>query len=175
MADYIVIFGAAVRADGTASGSLRRRCEVAARHGRALAGAGAEVFYVATGGVGRHGPAESEVMGDLLRRLGVPDAQILLESASHDTLRSVLNCSALLRRRGDAARVLVATSSYHRLRCRLLFALAGFNSRALPTPSDRPHLGWAKWLRYCAKEWLATPWDAAWVLLARAQRPTIGG
>lgn len=175
MADYIVIFGAAVRADGTASGSLRRRCEIAARHGRMLAHDGAEPVYLATGGVGRHGPAEPIVMRDLLRRLGVPDALILLESASHDTLQSVLNCSALMRRRGDAARVLVATSSYHRLRCRWLFTLAGFHSRALPAPSDRPHLGWAKWLRYSAKEWLVTPWDAIWVLLARARRPTIGG
>lgn len=167
MSDCIVIFGAAVRADGTASGSLRRRCENAVRHG----GAGQDgPLYLPSGGVGRHGPAEALVMRDILLQLHVPAPRVLLECEARDTLQSVRLCSRMLRRRGDIGRVLVSTSSYHRLRCALLFRLAGFDCEALPTASDRPHLGWAKWLRYVIKELMATPWDAALLLLHRFRR-----
>ena len=167
MADCIVIFGAAVRPDGSASGSLRRRCDNALRHG----GAGAQgPLYLPSGGVGRHGPAEALVMRDILLSQGVAEPRIVLECAARDTLESVRLCTRLLRRRGDVGRVLVSTSSYHRLRCALLFRLAGFDSVALPTASDRPHLGWGKWLRYVLKEMIATPWDAVWLLLHRFRR-----
>jgi uncharacterized SAM-binding protein YcdF (DUF218 family) len=164
MADYIVIFGAAVRADGSASGSLRRRCENAVHHG----GTGnAGPFYLPSGGVGRYGPAEALVMRDILLELGVVSQRILLECQARDTLESVRLCARILRQRGDAGQIWVSTSSYHRLRCALLFRLAGFNSSALPASSDRPHLGWGKWLSYVIKELIATPWDAALLLMHR--------
>jgi uncharacterized SAM-binding protein YcdF (DUF218 family) len=161
VADYIVIFGAAVRADGSPSGSLRRRCENAAAAGRAPGPAGAGPWYLATGGVGRHGPAEALVARDVLVQLGVPTERVLVEPQARDTLESVRLCTRILRRRGDCERVLVSSGSYHNLRCVWLFRLAGFASRAVPTATDRPHLGGAKWLRYVAKELLATPWDLA--------------
>jgi uncharacterized SAM-binding protein YcdF (DUF218 family) len=165
--DYIVIFGAAVRADGTASGSLRRRCENAVRHGRS---GPTGPFYLPSGGVGRHGPAEALVMRDILLEHGVEASRILLECEALDTLESVRLCTRLLRQRPEVGRVLVSTSSYHRLRCALLFRLAGFDSMALNTASDRPHLGLGKWLRYVIKELLATPWDAALLLMHRFRR-----
>ena len=167
VADCIVIFGAAVRADGSASGSLQRRCDNAVRHG----GSGsAGPFYLPSGGVGRHGPAEALVMRDILLAHGVAEPRILVECAARDTLESVRLCTRLLKRRPDLGRVLISTSSYHRLRCTLLFSLAGFDSAALPTASDRPYLGLGKWLRYVGKELLATPWDAAWLLWHRFRR-----
>jgi len=167
MTDCIVIFGAAVRAGGAASGSLRRRCENAVHYG----GAGSDgPLYLASGGVGRHGPAEAQVMQQLLLGLGVGAPRILLESEARDTLQSVRYCSRMLRRRGGIDRVLVSTSSYHRLRCTWLFRLAGFDSQALPAASDRPYLGWGKWLRYVIKELVALPWDAAWLLWHRFRR-----
>lgn len=167
VADCIVIFGAAVRADGSASGSLQRRCDNAVRHG----GSGTVgAIYLPSGGVGRHGPAEALVMLDILLAHGVAEARILLECEARDTLESVRLCTRILNHRPDVSRVLVATSSYHRLRCTLLFSLAGFDSAALPTVSDRSYLGWGKWLRYVAKELLATPWDAAWLLWHRFRR-----
>lgn len=167
MADYIVIFGAAVRADGSASGSLRRRCENAVRQGSAEHG---NPFFVPTGGIGRHGPAEALVMRDLLVEMGIEEQRILLECEARDTLESVRLCTRILRRRPDIGRVIVSTSSYHRLRCTLLFRLAGFDCTALPTGSDRCYLGWSKWLRYVLKELLATPWDAALLLMHRFRR-----
>ena len=172
VADYIVIFGAAVRADGSASGSLRRRCENAARYGSTAGGDPLREgpFFVATGGVGRHGPAEALVMRDILVEHGIAAERILLEMQARDTLESVRMCTRMLRQRTDVRHVLVASSSYHTLRCTWLFRLAGFASQALPTSSDRPYLGWAKWLRYVLKELLAIPWDAALLLAHRIRR-----
>lgn len=163
MADYIVIFGAAVRQDGSASGSLRRRCENAADFAATHGGANPPCF-LASGGVGRHGPAEALVMRDILLARGVAPQRILVETQARDTLESVRLCTRMLRARGDAQRVWVSSSSYHNPRCVLLLRLAGFDSSALPTASDRPHLGWGKWLRYVLKELLATPWDAGLLL-----------
>ena len=176
MTDCIVIFGAAVREDGTASGSLRRRCDNAAhyaerhaaRHGPA-AGGGA-LLFMPSGGVGRFGPAEAVVMRDILLDHGIAAERIVLEAQARDTLESVRLCTRLLRRRPEVAHVLVATSSYHRLRCTWLFRAAGFACDSLPTASDRPYIGWAKWLRYVAKECLVTPWDLAWLLFHRMRR-----
>jgi uncharacterized SAM-binding protein YcdF (DUF218 family) len=165
---YLVIFGAAVRADGSASGSLRRRCERAAALGRGLR----DPYFLATGGVGRFGPAEALVMRDILVGEGVPPARILVEAQAGDTLESVRRCARMLRSRQDAQEVLVCSSSYHNPRCVLLFRLAGFRCRADPVPSDRHHLGWGKWLRYVLKETIATPWDAA-LLLALKMRNAI--
>lgn len=160
VAVYLVIFGAAVRADGSASGSLRRRCESALRFGRELDAP----YYLATGGVGRHGPAEALVMRDILVEHGVAPDRVLLETQARDTLESVRLCTRLLRSRGDVQQVLVCSSSYHNARCVLLFRLAGFRCEARATPSDRAFIGSATWLRYVLKEFIATPWDAALLL-----------
>lgn len=161
MAVYLVIFGAAVRPDGSPSGSLRRRCELAVNASRGLD----EPRFLATGGVGRHGKAEALVMRDLLREQGIPEARILLDTEARDTLESVRHCTRLLRAWPDVERLLVCSSSYHNPRCVWLFRLAGFRADAAPALSDRPFLGTAKWLRYVVKEWLATPWDLG-ILLA---------
>jgi len=162
----LVIFGAAVRADGSPSGSLQRRCDTALRAGRNLDSA----LYLATGGVGDHGPAEALVMRDILAAAGVAPQRILVEAESGDTLQSVRHSTRLLRQRGDVRRLLVCSSSYHKTRCVLLLRLAGFDCNAAPSPSDRPFLGWGKWLRYSLKELIATPWDMAILLALKIMR-----
>ena len=157
----LVIFGAAVRADGSPSGSLQRRCDTALRAGRNLH----SPLYLATGGVGQHGPAEALVMRDILAAAGVATQLILVDTESGDTLQSVRHCTRLLRQRGDVRQLLVCSSSYHNPRCVLLLRLAGFDCDAAPSPSDRPYLGLGKWLRYSLKELVATPWDLS-ILLA---------
>lgn len=152
----IVVFGAAVRPDGTPSGSLRRRCEQAAAQARRLG----QAWVLATGGVGRHGPAEALLMRDILIGDGVPADRILIEPCARDTLESVRLCTRLLRERPEVERLLVCSSGYHNPRCVLLFRIAGFACTSEPTPSDRPHLGTFKWTRYVLKEFVVTPWDA---------------
>ena len=162
MAVFLVVFGAAVRDDGSPSGTLRRRCESAVTFSRRFAAP----YFLATGGVGRHGPAEASVIRTVLLEQGIPADRVLVEPVARDTLEAVRFCARLLRARRDVERVLVCSSSYHAPRCVLLFRIAGFQSAAVPTASDLPHLGRAKWLRYVLKEIVATPWDAI-VLAAR--------
>jgi uncharacterized SAM-binding protein YcdF (DUF218 family) len=126
----IVIFGAAVRRGGRASGTLRRRVEAAAAFG---AGLDAPLF-VPTGGVGRFPPAEAAVMQSLLVTLGVPPARIMPEDTGTDTLSSVRAVARLLRTRGHRGTVYAASSGYHLPRCVLLLRLAGLPARPSPPP-----------------------------------------
>ena len=164
----LVIFGAAVRADGSASGTLRRRCELALRAGSALR----DPLYMPSGGVGRHGPAEALVMRDLLRAGGVADERILVEAEGLDTLQSVRHCTRLLRKLPTVPALVACSSSYHQPRCVMLLRLAGFHCTAAPALSDRPFIGRAKWLRYSVKECLATPWDLAMLWALKMCRAT---
>jgi uncharacterized SAM-binding protein YcdF (DUF218 family) len=161
---YFVIFGAAVRADGAPSGSLARRVEGAL----ALARDVPDRMFLATGGVGRHGPAEARVIRDLLVTAGIDPSEILLEDQASDTLQSVLFCHAILRLRDDAEVLTPCSSGYHNLRCALLFRMLGYQVRIGRMPPDLPHLGPRKWAAYVLKEFLALPCDAVLLLLRRA-------
>ena len=81
----IVIFGAAVRPDGSPSGTLRNRVAAAARFGRRFD----RPLFIPTGGKGRFGDPEATVMARLLRESGFTDAAILQELTGTDTLSSV--------------------------------------------------------------------------------------
>jgi uncharacterized SAM-binding protein YcdF (DUF218 family) len=156
-----VIFGAALRPDGTASGSLVRRVEGAL----ALACAVPARLFLATGGVGRYGPAEAEVIGDLLVAAGVDGREILVESQASDTLESALLCDRILRRRDDIELIVPCTSRYHVPRCAVLLRLLGYRVRIGRMPADRPYVGWRKWAAYVLKECIALPWDVLLLLL----------
>ena len=157
----IIIFGAAVGPGGAASGAMMDRVVAAHRLGRTLAG----TVYMPTGGVGRHGPAEAEVMADLLRRRGVADERIRLEPTGRNTIGSVLACRVLLQ--GHDGAVYAATSAYHLPRCLILLRMAGL--RALPCPPPRRKAArsrrrrWWWWLR----EVPAVPVDAALMMWLR--------
>jgi uncharacterized SAM-binding protein YcdF (DUF218 family) len=126
MRPVIIIFGAAVRPDGQPSGALLERVRAAYRLGERLH----DVVYMPTGGVGRHGPAEADVMAALLRDRGVTSDRIRTEPTGTNTLSSVRACAELLR--GHTGLVYAATSAYHLPRCVLLLRLAGLRARACP-------------------------------------------
>lgn len=129
---YIVIFGAAVRPDGTPSGALRDRVGAAVRFGRRLL---PEPVFIVTGAQGRFGPPEADVMAELLMDRGVRAERILLERTGRNTLRSALAVAALLK--GQDVPVYAATSAYHMPRCVLLLGLAGLDAHRSP-PSIGP-------------------------------------
>lgn len=161
----IIIFGAAVRPDGSPSPALRRRVEAALRFGTTRP----DAVYLPTGAKGRFGEAECRVMAAQLRDAGVPAAAILEEPSGTDTFSSVLACRALLRGLGHAGPVHAATSRYHLPRCLLLLRLAGVPARPVPIgPSggDRASRRWFWRLR----EVPAIPYDAALMLWHRARR-----
>ena len=141
-AAVIVIFGAAVRRDGGPSEVMRERVAAALRLGRTLD----NPLYVPTGGVGRYGPAEAELMRELLLRGGVPAERIRPETEARNTIRSVRNVSRMLG--SFPGPVYAATSGYHLPRCVLLLRIAGF--RARPCPPLRWRAGPYWWARETA-------------------------
>ena len=166
MSVYLVIFGAAVRPDGTPSGSLSRRVEGALGIAREIPNR----MFLATGGVGRYGPSEASVIRGLLIAAGIDPGHILIEDEAEDTLQSVLLCDRILRSRSDAELVIPCSSGYHNVRCALLFRMLGYRVEVHPMPKDRPHLPLWKWLLYVAKEAIALPYDAALLTLRRPSR-----
>jgi uncharacterized SAM-binding protein YcdF (DUF218 family) len=153
---YLIIFGAAVHADGSPSGSLARRVEGAIAFARTVA----KPKFIATGGIGRYGPAEAVVIRELLMRSGIGQQDILLEDQARDTLDSIEFCHAILVGCDDVEVVVPCTSTYHIPRCALLFRMLGYAIRIPPMPSDQPHLPWPKRLIYVIKECVAVPYDA---------------
>lgn len=158
--NYFVVFGAAVRPDGSPSGTLKRRVD------SALLSANNREFakFLVTGGAGSHGPAEAEVMKNLLVEAGIPETDVVLESEAHDTLTSVLYCKRILEDGSDIATVTVCSSPYHIPRCRMLFALLGVKTMAGVRVSDRPALGLAKWAYYWCRDIVAFAYDCMLLL-----------
>lgn len=161
----MIVFGAAVRADGRPSGSLRHRIEGALAWGRNHE----EALFIPTGGIGRAGPAEARVIQDGLIKGGVAPGRIIPELHGRDTLESVRLCDAMLRERGDCRRIICCTSAYHQPRCGLLFRLLGYEVVLPAMPSEWGRLSTATYARLVLKEIIATPYDAL-LLLARPRR-----
>ncbi len=159
----IIIFGAAVLPNGQPSQTLRRRVAAAARHGATLD----RPLYVPTGGIGRFGAAEAEVMAALLRQAGVAPGDILVEATATDTFSSALACTGLLRARGHRGPVLAASSAYHLPRCLVLLWLAGWPARACPAPPFPAAARLGKRWYWRLREVPALPYDALLMLWAR--------
>jgi vancomycin permeability regulator SanA len=163
---YLVVMGAAVTADGRPSGALKRRLDAAL----ASKEAHDSRMFLVTGGTGRAGPAEAHVMTEYLLGKGVADGAVIAESASTDTLQSVVNCAAILRNRYDSAGVVIYSDHYHLPRCCLLFRLLGIPATGGIVPSGRDAMGLRKWLYMWLREGLALPFDALLILLGRGNR-----
>lgn len=157
----IVIFGAAVRADGSPSMTLRRRVEAACAFGLRQPGA----IYLPTGAVGRFGRAEARVMADLLHDFGVDDDHIVLEESGVDTLSSVRAVVRMVR--GHVRPIYAATSAYHLPRCLLLLRLAGVPARACPPPAYPAAGDFRRRWFWRLREGLALPWDVFLMLVLR--------
>ncbi|MFT8790398.1 YdcF family protein [Komagataeibacter saccharivorans] len=153
----VVIFGARLRPDGTATRTLRMR--VAAAH---VFGMGqGRVMYMPTGGPSfPSGLTEAAVMERQLVGAGVPPDAILAEETARDTLASVLACSRLLRQRGHVGPVAVATSAYHLPRCLLLMRMMGWRVRPVPPPRLPAAQDWRRRWFWRGREVAALPWDA---------------
>jgi uncharacterized SAM-binding protein YcdF (DUF218 family) len=161
----IIIFGAAVRPDGTPSPTLRLRVEAAMR----LSTRFARPLFIPTGAKGRHGEAEAVVMARLLNQAGFPNTAIVTEETGTDTLSSVRAVRRLLSALRPTGRIYVATSFYHLPRCLLLLRLAGLPARAARPPSAAAASQWLRWY-WRLRETPALPYDALLLLLLRLTR-----
>ena len=155
-AQCLVIMGAAVKPDGAPSGAMQRRVTSAL-----ILGQGSSTsYYLVTGGKGKFGPPEAEVMRSLLKDAGVSEDRIISEANSHDTLSSVIECAALLGSRSYLHPIIVCTDEYHVARCRLLFLLLGIATENRPMQSGRQANGPLRWTFYYVREFFAIPWDS---------------
>ena len=156
----IVIFGAAVRADGLPSAALLRRIG----YGLEAARARPEASVLCSGGVGRVGPSEASVMVEALTRGGVPPGRLIADEASLDTLQSVAAAARLARARGNPF-VVACSDGYHLPRIRLMLAVLGV--RSVAGPRSGPRGTRLHRLAMALREIPAIPYDVA---LVAAQR-----
>lgn len=124
-ATAIVMLGARVEPDGSASPTLRARAESAASL-FLLSNTSAQML-VFSGGVGTHGASEASVARDIAVKLGVPPERCVLEENSHSTAENARFTMRLLRERHGPGRigVIVVSDPYHLARAKLLFEREG--------------------------------------------------
>jgi len=76
----------------------------------------------------------------------VPEAALVIEACSGNTLENAFESAALLRRRGLGS-VLLVSERYHLYRARLLFRRAGLRVVAGVAPPGDWRQDWPMWLR----------------------------
>ena len=124
-----LILGAAVWADGP-SPTLRRRTLQAAR----LYHSGAVSHLIPCGGLGRHPPAEAQVMHDILVQAGVPPAAIRLEGSSTSTVENIRLALPLLLAGLDVHQTVIVTDAWHTPRARLIARRLGLTATSSSPP-----------------------------------------
>ena len=146
--DVIVVLGARVEPDGSASPVLAERVKHA---GKLLAPGGTILF---SGGVGTYGASEASVARDLAVQLGVSPGKCLLEEESHSSLQNAAFSLRLLRTKFPGGfHVVLVSDPYHLPRARRLFERLGAR-----TVSTRPvltaprHIRWPDRIKWTARE-----------------------
>lgn len=131
-ADYIVVLGASVYADGTPSGVLKDRLD----DGIALYFAGAAPAIIMSGDGGDGGSLdkgvydEVEAMCNYAIEQGVPESALVRDEAGYSTYESMYRAAHVF----GAQRVVIATQAYHLYRA--LYVAQGCGISAVGVPSD---------------------------------------
>ena len=146
----IVVMGAAVWKGRTLSGAARRRTHQAVMLFRNIK----PKLIVFTGGIGKHPPAEAEVMASEAFKLGVAPERIIVEKESKNTFESILRVSRMLSEHG-IKKCFVVTDSFHIFRCKVMFKDAGLWAEGFPVvgTKQKTPLFWWYWLHL--REFLA--------------------
>ena len=96
---------------------------------------------------------------------GIKPSRIITEPFGRDTLESIRRCHKLLQERGDCARVICCTSTYHQPRCALLFRLLGYTVVVPKVPNTMDRLSRRTYGRLLVRELAAIPYDSLLLLL----------
>lgn len=150
--DVIVVLGAAVWPGGQPSPALQRRV----LHAVDLLQRGYAPYLLVTGGVGKHPPAEAEVMQRLAVAHGIPGASIVLEDQATSTFESAWRCRDMLWQRGWS-RVLLVTDRVHLPRTLVAFRSVGIRAVGSAAPG-KPARRLSQRAYYCLREGLALAW-----------------
>lgn len=159
----IVIFGAVVRPDGSASASLLRRIG----YGLEAARACPDAPILCSGGICRPGtPSEASIMARVLAGEGVCPERLIVDEESLSTLDNV-EASVRVLTAGAHPYVLACSDAYHLPRIRLLLALHGVRCRA-GTGLERAPVDHA--LAMAMREAAAIPHNVVRAMARRARR-----
>lgn len=155
-ADVVIVLGAAVWRDGRASPALKNRVA----KGVALSRQGVAPRLMLTGGLGRHPPAEAEVMRRLAIAGGIDPRRLVLEDQAKSTFDSARFCAEIMRKEGWSSAVVV-TDAYHLPRSLMAFRGFGIRAQGAASGGGRPGtLGWLRWSACIARELPALAWYA---------------
>lgn len=157
----IVLFGAAVRPDGSPSPTLRRRIGYARR----AAQFDETAHVLCSGAVGKHGRSEASVMVEHLRDHVAP-TRLLIDEVSTDTFDSVVAAARLVHAKAYSGCTIIS-DSYHLPRIALMFRILGVSAKAGPIATGRQGAPVRHWLWMRIREAMATPYDAAITLVKR--------
>ena len=122
-----VVLGTEVLSGGRPSRTLAARV----RHAAGLYERGRVRLIIASGGLGKHPPAEADVMGRVLGEEGVPDHAVMLEDRALNTWDSARFVTGMAKRLG-VSDVLVVTDPLHCVRTVAAFERAGLGAWAEP-------------------------------------------
>jgi|WetSurMetagenome_2_1015567.scaffolds.fasta_scaffold554920_2 uncharacterized SAM-binding protein YcdF (DUF218 family) len=153
MADVIVVLGAAVLPDGAPSPTLERR----ALYGISLYQQNDASRLLFSGGVGESGFSEAMVMRQLALDRGVPEAHILIDELSTNTLENAVNCSIIIKENGWK-KAIVVTDSYHLFRSLFAFRQMGVDVEGNSPTTGRGVTAKGRWMFYHLREIIALPW-----------------
>jgi len=128
-ADAALVFGNTVERSGEPSRRLAARLDAARR----LHAAKQVRYVLVSGGLGKEGFDEAEVMAQWLKERGVPDSALIVDSQGVDTRATCINARRLLAARG-AKSVNVVTQWFHVPRAQLAARRAGLDVRGAAWP-----------------------------------------
>ena len=118
--DVAVVLGAAVEPDGRPSAALLRRVA----HGVSLYHAGRVRMLLMSGGLVHHPPAEDDLMRAAAVAAGVPEAAVMVEDRSRNTLENAIFSAEIIAAEGWR-RIMVVTDHYHLPRALYTFQRLG--------------------------------------------------
>jgi len=133
-ADAIVVFGAAVWADGRPSLALEDRT----RTGCQLYLDGLAERIVFSGGKGSRAPiSEPEAMREIAIEMGIPESAIVMDDLGVNTQATVRNTMEIGEEEGWSS-VLMVSHDYHLLRIKMFSERSGLRTYTVPARETRP-------------------------------------
>jgi uncharacterized SAM-binding protein YcdF (DUF218 family) len=137
-ADAIVVFGAAEYV-GHPSPVYNARLDHAAQlYHRGLAD-----LVITTGGPGDSRFNEGVVGREYLKRLGIPDSQLVAETQSSDTAQSARRVATIMRANGLKT-CLAVSDAYHLFRIKKMLGREGLTVYTSPRPNSKPQTFWKR-------------------------------
>ncbi len=161
-ADVILVLGAAVWPNEQPSPSLRARTERAIGLFRDSYAS----HLILSGGLGRHGPEEAEIMRRLAVQAGIPSEVLILDRDARSTWESLLGAREIMLDRGWDT-ILIVSDPFHLKRSLLMAADAGLVAYASPALDSPTYAIRARRVYYTSREVLAF-----WRYLLRRRRST---